>query len=275
MTMAAFSRRTSNKISRLFLRNKYGNSMLLLGQARGSHRDFSVKSPGENPLDVLRKNSQHLGLCDANGFRKPGKHWSFAVAVPSVNANEAPNLRTVGFQRVSSAGADFIVKSGPRSDLLTRPVSVLYTIGKYKLGETVEQWRADGHCVKLELSDMLNKVPHHTITEMVSSVRAANEANDATETDRDAVSKDRRLMRNQSHFTEIVQKTRIELENGDISTKELEECLRAWRFIPIRMEQMTGSPDQIMWDRWEWTRAVGDDCPEGTAWNQAQHILPY
>ena len=82
-------------------------------------------------------------------------------------------------------------------------------------------------------------------------------------------------MPNQSHFTELVQRTRIELENGDVSDEELEECLKAYRFLPDRMERMVGGPDHIMWDRWEWTRTAGD-CPEGRGdWEEASRLLPY
>jgi hypothetical protein len=33
-------------------------------------------------------------------------------------------------------------------------------------------------------------------------------------------------MKDKSHFTEIIQQTRIELENGDISFQELESSIR-------------------------------------------------
>lgn len=37
---------------------------------------------------------------------------------------------------------------------------------------------------------------------------------------------ERVLMKDKSHFTEIIQQTRIELENGDISYQELESSIR-------------------------------------------------
>jgi hypothetical protein len=77
-------------------------------------------------------------------------------------------------------------------------------------------------------------------------------------------------MGNQSHFTELVQKTRVDLENGRIADEELEACLGAWTFQPQRMERMDGGPDAIMWSRWEWL--LSDD---GKGWAEAKHILPY
>ena len=92
-------------------------------------------------------------------------------------AEVAPNLRTLGFQRVSHLGVDFLTKRGPHADLLKgdRPSSILYTVGKYRPGETVEQWRAEGHCEKIMTGDIIDKVPQYTITEMVSNVRATKE----------------------------------------------------------------------------------------------------
>ena len=154
----------------------------------------------------------------------------------------------------------------------SNPVSLLYTVGKYKPGETVEQWRAEGSCVPMELRTILDRVPHYSIAETVATVRLIAEKSGAGEgnDEGDAVSDHRTSMGNQSHFTELVQKTRVDLENGRIADEELEACLGAWTFQPQRMERMDGGPDAIMWSRWEWL--LSDD---GKGWAEAKHILPY
>ena len=184
---------------------------------------------------------------------------------------QAPNLRTVNIQRISSDWVGFVTKrataSAPCPYANSNPVSLLYTVGKYKPGETVEQWRAEGSCVPMELGTILDRVPHYSIAETVATVRLIAEKSGG---DGDAVSDRRTSMGNQSHFTELVQKTRVDLENGRIGHEELEACLGAWTFQPQRMERMDGGPDAIMWSRWEWL--LSDD---GKGWAEAKHILPY
>lgn len=58
-----------------------------------------------------------------------------------------------------------------------RPVSFLYTEGKYKPGQHVVQWRAYGICEKIDLEEVLAQVPEYSITEMVATVRARKEIN--------------------------------------------------------------------------------------------------
>ena len=188
---------------------------------------------------------------------------------------QAPNLRTVNIQRISSDGVGFVTKRAAESASCpyanSNPVSFLYTVGKYKPGETVEQWRAEGSCVPMDLASILDRVPHYSIAETVATVRLIAEKGAAGDESADGVSDHRTSMGNQSHFTELVQKTRVDLENGRIADEELEACLGAWTFEPRRMERMQGGPDAIMWDRWEWLRSAGDE----KSWAEANHILPY
>jgi hypothetical protein len=157
-------------------------------------------------------------------------------------------------------------------------------------GETAEQWRGEGSCERVPLQDFMDRLPHYTITAMVSSKRIEKEkakglleptANgvrtvsyrtvvcDGDEIQQEttttnilyytigthclllanfvwsafsAVSwhtltccatnstfryfKDRLMMENKSHMIEIMQKTRIELENGDITDEEKDESIR-------------------------------------------------
>ena len=43
-------------------------------------RALSAKSPGPNPLELLAKESERRHLCDHEGFREPGTHWTMALA---------------------------------------------------------------------------------------------------------------------------------------------------------------------------------------------------
>jgi len=236
-------------------------------------RNFTAaKAPGSDPLELLRKTSEDRNLCDATGFRRPGIHWVFNIAATNGDITQPPSLRTLGFQRATAAGVDFVTKIGSASDLLTdnKPVSFLYRHGKYKAGETVEQWRAEGFCYDLDLDELLHHVPHYTITGMVASKRAEKELAEKEETEQNSVSAGRLVMERQTHFVELIQATRVHLENGEISKEELAESLRAFRFKPTRVERMVGGPDAVMWDRWEWLRENED-----ANWSEPNHLLPY
>ena len=48
--------------------------------------------------------------------------------------------------------------------------SILCSFGKYRTGEKVEQWVAEGHCVEVnEDFDLLKVVPERSIVELVAS----------------------------------------------------------------------------------------------------------
>jgi hypothetical protein len=168
-----------------------------------------------------------------------------------------------------SATAEAIASGGT-------PLSVLHSQGKYLPGEQSEQWRGEGHCAVLPLSRVLDLVPHFTITSLLGSKRLELEYKDHPEILHDSVSGDRNTMLNKSHSTEVMQKARIELENGDVSTDELEECIRAFRFQPDRLECMIGGPESVMWERWEWLRDESEGAPTGAiAWNEPKRLVPH
>lgn len=229
-------------------------------------RSFTkLSAPGPDPLGVLRDACLNRSQCDENGFRVPGAHWVFSVAVSSVDASVPPNLRTLGIQRITESGIDFCVKQGGGSSkkfAAGNAVSILHSHGKYLPGEKAEQWRADGHCEKIPLMEILDKVPSYTITSMVASKRIAMEDHEKSEVriimycascvllhkhyvfrmlttrflnSRTCIEQDRVLMKDKSHFTEIIQRTRIELENGDISQQELESSIRVRVVITVFM----------------------------------------
>ena len=44
-------------------------------------RSMGTKPPGYNPLDLIRKESLARNLCDEHGYRRPGVHWVFTIAI--------------------------------------------------------------------------------------------------------------------------------------------------------------------------------------------------
>jgi len=74
----------------------------------------------------------------------------------------------------------------------------------------------------------------------------------------------------QSKFTAIVQETRTDLATSNVSPEELKSCIQAWRFIPDNMEMMTGGTDEIMWERWEFSREEGS-----LNWREPRQLMPY
>ena len=79
-----------------------------------------------------------------------------------------------------------------------------------------------------------------------------------------------------------MQKTRVELENGDISMEELDASIQAFRLQPTRIECMIGGPDEsVMWDRWEWMADTEDtngpttNVDDVLVWKDPTHLVPH
>ena len=71
-------------------------------------------------------------------------------------------------------------------------------------------------------------------------------------------------------MTEVIQQVRQE----NLSQSELETSIKAFRFCPDRIERMSGGPDHVLWERWEWTRMKSGDCPEGTLpWHEPKSLM--
>lgn len=196
---------------------------------------------------------------------------------------QPPNLRTVGIERITQAGIDFVIKQGSGvADSLSRgqEMSFLHTQGLFLPGQSAEQWRGEGHCLVLPLGEVLDEVPHFIITSMVGSKRIADESTTGWPVDEPPVGdpNSRSSVENRSHLTEVMQRTRLELENGDVTLEELNECIRAFRLQPDRIECMWASPDSsVLWDRWEWRGENSPgDCPEGSiAWQAPRNLVPH
>eukprot|EP00980_Cylindrotheca_fusiformis_P024493 scaffold11961_cov122-Cylindrotheca_fusiformis.AAC.5 len=235
-------------------------------------RALATRAPGSNPLEVMQEECYSRNLCDENGYRRPGVHWVFSMAVTPDDPSKPPNLRTVGVQRISGDGIDFVMKKGSGTcDSLAsgRPLSLLYMQGRYVPGESAEQWRGEGSCQKQPLSEVLEVLPHYTMVAMIGSKRIELEKGNNVDELREGVSEKRLAMQNKSHTIEVLQRTRMEMENGEITDEEKDNSIRAFRFRPTRLECMAGGPESILWSRWEWTK--GDDGN----WKEPMELLPH
>jgi hypothetical protein len=246
-------------------------------------RTLVSRSPGLDPLDLLRQHSIKHNLCDETGKRLPNAHWVCAIAIapgPSPNDTTANpvNLRTVHVQRVTPAGIDFVLKSGDTASQLTNgtSLSMVHLIGHFMRGESTEQWRGEGPCANIKLdSELVSVVPAHTLTSIIGAVRLQKE-----EPAGEKARKEERthVASRQSHITEVWQRVRMELQNNEISPAEMSAAVQAFRFQPARLEYMYGGPDSVQWDRWEWLRdmtTTTDDSRNALKWLEAQRIVPH
>ena len=83
-------------------------------------------------------------------------------------------------QRLTDEGIDFITLKKKKNGLVNeQPISILQTFGNYKIGEFVEQWRAEGFCEELSnLKDILSFVPPNTVIEMIATSRVLSSSSD-------------------------------------------------------------------------------------------------
>ena len=210
--------------------------------------------------------------------------YSYFLLSITLLHTQAPNIRTVGIERVTQQGIDFVLKRGTKvADVLTKgqELSFLHTAGLFLPGQSAEQWRGEGTCQAIPLGQVIDEVPHFIITSMVGSKRIAAESTGGWPVDESAdsplptLAKIRESIQNRSHLTEIMQKTRLELENGDVTLEELEDCITALRLQPTRLECMWASPDSsVVWERWEWQRETL--TADGTlTWRPPRNLVPH
>ena len=98
----------------------------------------------------------------------------------------------MGVQRISPEGIDFVMKKGSGTcDSLAagRPLAFLHLQGRYMPGEAAEQWRGEGFCERMALTEeLLGKLPSYTVTSMVASKRLEKEKGHYVEELHDGVS---------------------------------------------------------------------------------------
>ena len=118
-------------------------------------------TPVVNPLTQLKEQSAALGACNEQGERSSdgstATPWAMQIAY-SAGEGKAPALKTVGFQRVSEEGIDFMTaKHAQNLDGLA--VSICYTAGAYppEEGSKCSQWRIEGTCKAIDADQLCAK----------------------------------------------------------------------------------------------------------------------
>jgi len=176
-------------------------------------------APGDDPLDQMRHDCIRHKLCDEAGFRKKDVHWTFSLAVGSTDPKKPPSLRTIGFQRVSTLGIDFVIKRGSDSSqslAAGQAASIVALHGRYLAGENSEQWRAEGYCEELPLEEIIDVVPHSTLTNIVACKRIHDE---------EGKTEGRVSIEGASHLTDLIQQARLQLDIQSLSSDVLSESV--------------------------------------------------
>jgi len=240
-----------------------------------------VGSPIANqPLTLFRDDCLRRDLCNEDGTRRAGVHWVLSFAMNADQGTQPPNLRTISVYRVSGEGIDFCVKKGsvlsnqlvdPKNEA-GLPVSMLHLQGRYVEGEMTQQWRGDGMCYPMPLDTVLPLLPSWSVSAMVGSTRLEAEDGGGDEAERS-------LVKNKAHTTEVMQRARVEAESGKLSFEEQDASMQALRFVPYRLECMSGGPETIMWERLQWKRAEpnseNSEDWKNAEWNTPDGLLPH
>ena len=115
------------------------------------------------PLAELRRRAARLARCDgAHGARLPNAPWAFQLASPGQAVGSAPVVKTVGFQCVSEAGIDFLVRRGSGAQAGGQfAASFCYVEGQYPPAEggACEQWRGEGEASEVPPGAVLSTAP--------------------------------------------------------------------------------------------------------------------
>ena len=116
---------------------------------------------GANPLTQLKQQSNALGCCNDAGERTTdgtcATPWAMQIAY-SAGDGKPPTLKTVGFQRVTEDGVDFMTAKHA-TNLNGVPVSICYAAGQYppESGSKCSQWRIEGICKAIDSSNLCAK----------------------------------------------------------------------------------------------------------------------
>ena len=123
----------------------------------GAEESTETGATPVNPLTQLKEQSAALGACNEQGERSSDGSWAMQIAY-SAGEGKAPALKTVGFQRVSEEGIDFMTaKHAQNLDGLA--VSICYTAGAYppEEGSKCSQWRIEGTCKAIDADQLCAK----------------------------------------------------------------------------------------------------------------------
>ncbi|KAL7574467.1 hypothetical protein ACA910_015835 [Epithemia clementina (nom. ined.)] len=277
-----------------------------------------------NPLLELQKASMARGIADEHGRRLSGAPWAFALAElvvsappssPSTTSHDTepqgnldadarqqqqhqhqpphpwtPSVRTIGFQRISEHGLDWLVKRRRRRDpaptatattkVLLPPVALCYTHGMYPPAHAgddgCEQWRAEGQPMELPVvAELFHTAPRQSLAvqrleqELIIMEQQQHQQQqqqpeleqhlDLPET-RQAYGSHRThhrrrfVLTDRDAFLAQVAQVTQELEQGRVALEELASAVQVLRLRPDRMELLAHNAKDGIWERWEWTR---------------------
>ena len=202
------------------------------------------------------------GIADDNGCRLTGAPWAFSLAeISQVGGIQKPTVRTIGFQRISEKGIDWLTprKKNQQQNDNDDEVALSYTMGIYPppSGQTCEQWRAEGKPYEISISEVLETAPIGSFAQILAVGRVKKNKN--------INNKNRMILDDKTMFMEQVEQIKKELQAGTIDMEEMESSVRVVRLKPDRMELMISGP---IWERFEWTR-------DGDKWTPKVQLMPY
>jgi hypothetical protein len=252
------------------------------------------------PLSELLRRSARLARCDAGGSRLPGAPWAFQLASAGATV-AAPTIKTVGFQRVSADGIDFLVRRrGPSSPAGGRggsdgggggggggggdsssssssssssfAASFCYCEGAYPPAEDAEcvQWRGEGEAMEIPVTEVRDTAPLPSFAQiMACSARGHGGGGSGDEAGRTA-------LLDRERFVGEVRDMKAQLLAGGGVGAEVETAVQAFRLRPHRVELLVSGAD--IWERFEWQRQrrpSGGGEHEHGAWGEVRRLLPY
>ena len=195
----------------------------------------------------MRENALQLGICDANGFRQSGMPWAFQLA--EVDKSSFLSCKTVGFQRVSEDGIDYLVmdrtshksNSQNKLPLFQKTVALCYVEGVYPppTGTLCEQWRVEGAVQRISVDRILNTAPLSSFAQILACYEVRLQACDpGSRIDlRESESTNKGCSSvSLEMFLEKVKEIKGKLERKEICIEDIDKAMAVYRVLPKRME---------------------------------------
>lgn len=207
------------------------------------------------PFKEIVKRSSKRNICNVDGVRTPGAPWGFQMSF--INEAGLPDIKTVGFLRITEAGPEFLLKRKTNSPKEFH-TSLCYVEGIFppKEGETCEQWRIEGTAVEIEPDIALETAPISSFAQIISCI---NENGMSTQSSRKVLSERDGLIDNVN-----VMKGKLERKEVDVET--IKEAIIVYRINTSRVELLESGP---IWERVEWINT------QEKGWSDPQRLLPY
>ena len=230
------------------------------------------------PLAELVRRAANLSRCDAAGARLPGAPWAFQLAYNNSSTSPCPTIKTVGFQRVTAKGIEFLVRRRSDAPALASgrfPASLCYYEGEYPptTGGVCSQWRAEGTAVEVDLRGVLDTAPLSSFAQIIAcgdsgcsdSTGTSSPASDDG-ADADTVQRIRLASTSVEPFVADVRMLKKSLEHGELPDAKVRAAVQVFRLEPTRMELLHAGAE--IWERFEWVGST-------EAWSGPHQLMPY